>query len=254
MIISIVNQKGGVGKTTTTLCLGAALAEQGRKVLVVDLDPQRNATTFLHGSEYKGLSTNDMIYFAVRELPLDVSSFICYSDKEKLDYIPAVPDLASAPGILATGRDSNTVLSAILHLPYFSKYDYILLDCKPSLDLLVVNALVASHSLIVPVEPEDFAIDGLGDLLDTIGRVKGRYNNTLDINGVLISRANMARKKTRELTEQLRQTFGSMVYDTVIPNWAELGHAKDAGVTVLQVKGSSMGQLYRQLAEEVVIR
>lgn len=254
-IISIVNQKGGVGKTTTTLSLGAALAEQGQRVLIVDLDPQRNATTSLFGGEYKGLSVNDLIYFAVRQLPLQFEDYIRYNDKENLDYIPSVPDLASAPSILAGCRDSNTVLASILRNSYFeNRYDYILIDDKPSLDLLVVNSLVASHELIIPVEPEDYAIDGLSDLMDTVKRIQESFNYELEINGILISRANMQRSKTRDADRVLREVFGELVYDTVIPNWAAIGHAAARGVTVVQVKGSNMGALYRQLAKEVTNR
>lgn len=254
-IITIVNQKGGVGKTTTTLSLGAALAEQGQRVLIVDLDPQRNATSSLFGGDYAGLSINDLIYFAVRGLPIHMEDYIRYSEKEHVDYIPSVPDLASAPSILATNRDSNTVLSRIFHAPYFeTRYDYILIDDKPSLDLLVVNSLVASDQLIVPVQPEDYALDGIADLWSTIDRIRDAFNAELDLNGILISRANLSRKETKKNMELLRETFGSLVYETIVPDWADVSHAQEKGVTVLQLKGSKLGDRFRALTQEVTDR
>lgn len=249
--ISIVNQKGGVGKTTTVLNLASALAEAGKRVLVVDLDSQRNATTTLHVSEYAGPSISDLIYLTVRSLPVEISDYIQHNDRENVDYLPSVPALSSVPAFIATDRDSNSVLYRILHAPYFEKYDYILLDCKPSLDLLVSNALVASDSVIIPVEPEDYAVDGLGDLLETVQRIQDHYNGP-DVQGILISRANTTRNKAKKVETLLRESFGDLVFKTVIPNLAEIANAKDRGCSTLQIKGSRLGALYRELAKEVM--
>jgi len=254
-IISSVNQKGGVGKTTTSLNLASALAETGKRVLVVDLDPQRNATTTLNGDvEYTGQSISDLIYFAVRGLPINITEYIRYNESEGIDYIPSVPALSSVPSFLATDRDSGSVLARLLRTPYFEKYDYIIIDCKPSLDLLVTNALAASDEIIIPVEPEDYAIDGLADLMDTVHRIQDRYNEQLAVNGILISRANMTRGKAKRTEAMLRENFGESVFDTVIPNLAEIGNAKDKGFSTLKLKGSRLGDLYRQLAKEVMER
>lgn len=254
-IISVVNQKGGVGKTTTTINLAAALAKGGKHVLVVDLDAQRNATTTLNRGEYQGASINDLIYFAVSGTPYDMNYYIRHNDHEGIDYIPACPVLSSAPGILATDRDSSTVLSRILRTPYFEKYDFILIDCKPSLDLLVINALAASHQLIVPVEPEDFAVDGLADLLSTVARIRESFNALLDINGILVTKASMFRKRTSEIISQLREVFADMVFDTVIPNLADAAKAQDAHSSMVNCSESRrLGRLYMEVAKEVLRR
>lgn len=255
-IITIVNQKGGVGKTTTAVSLGAALAEQGKRVLIVDLDPQRSATIMLHGGEYHGSNAiADLIYDFIRQRPMEYPDYILHSDKENVDYIPSVPDLASAPANLANHRNSSTVLAKILHDDFFqSHYDVILIDDKPSLDLLVVNSLVAATELLVPLQPEDLAIEGLADLWDTIEQIRESYNDKLYINGILLSRANMQRKKAKDNLASLRDTFQNLVYDTTIPDWADIGNALDEGVTVLQLKRSKMGGLYRKLAQEVMSR
>lgn len=253
--ISIVNQKGGVGKTTTALSLAAALAEMGKRVLLVDLDPQRNATTTLAGGEYDGLSINDMIYFAVRGLPYYPEDYIRCSDKEHIHYIAAVSDLVTAPSILANGRDSSRVLAGIFGSEYFAaRYDYIIIDDKPSLDLLVVNSLVASDEIIIPVLPEDFAMDGMSDLKETVKQIRQTINPNLGVNGILISRANLARKTTKANIEGLRNLYKQLVYETIIPDYADIGHAQEQGVTVLQLKGSRLGDAFRALAKEVDIR
>lgn len=254
-IIAIVNQKGGVGKTTTTLNLASAMAMMGQHVLVVDLDPQRNATTALHlGQEYSGASISDLIYCTVAGLPYDPASLILNNDIENVDYLPATTMLSTAPTLMATAKDSSSVLAHILRQPYFAKYDYVLMDCKPSLDLLVSNALAAADQIIIPVEPEDYAIDGLADLLDTIDQIRERHNAQLEINGILISRANMTRGKAKRMEAALRDTFGALVYDAVLPNLAEIGNAQDKHHSVVQERNSRLGKLYIELAKEVITR
>ena len=255
-IISIVNQKGGVGKTTTAINLGAALAREGRRVLIVDLDPQGNATSTLNvGEPFIGKSVNDLIYSAVASggVPEDVGSYIRYSEQEQVDYLPATQMLATAPNLLAQDRESACVLYRILHADYFGKYDYILIDCKPSLDLTVTNALVASDQVIIPVQPSDYAIEGLGALMQTIDSVRERYRDNLSINGILITLASTTRAKTAQATEQLREFFGALVYDTVLPNLADAGKADDLHCSMVTM-GGRLGKLYVELAKEVEAR
>ena len=254
-IITIVNQKGGVGKTTTALNLSAALAEMGKRVLLVDLDPQRNATTTLTGGEFEGLSVNDIIYFAVRNLAYHPEDYIRYSDREHIYYIPAVPDLVTVPSILANSRDSSRVLAGIFRGEYFAnRFDYVIIDDKPSLDLLVVNSLAASDEIIIPVLPEDYALDGMADLKGTVEQICESINPNLQVNGILISRANLTRRNTKSNIEALRETFGRMVYETVIPDYADIGRAQEQGVTVVQLRGSRLGNAFRELAKEVTRR
>lgn len=254
-VITIVNQKGGVGKTTTCVNLSAAMAMLGKHVLVLDLDPQRNATTALHlGQEYSGASISDLIYCTVAGLPYDPAPLILNNDIENVDYLPATPMLSTAPTLMATAKDSNSVLSTILRQPHFAKYDYVLMDCKPSLDLLVSNALAAANQVIIPVEPEDYAVDGLADLLDTIDQIRDRHNERLKINGILISKVNTTRGKAKRMEVALRDTFGNLIYDTVLPNLAEIGNAQDKHHSVVQERNSRLGKLYMELAKEVIAR
>ena len=230
------------------------MAKLGKHVLVVDLDPQCNASTTLNlGIQHQGPSINDLIYFTVSGLPIDMEHFIQHNEMESVDFIPSTQILATAPNILAQDKDSYVVLRRLLHHEYLKNhYDYILIDCKPSLDLLVGNALVASDSVIVPVEPDDYAIDGLGDLWDTVLGIQERYNEGLDINGILITLANLNRKVTKRIIEQLRESFGDMVYNTVLPNLADVGNAKDLKRSMVNCPNSRLSRLYEQLAEEVI--
>lgn len=252
-IISIVNQKGGVGKTTTTINLASALARRGKRVLVVDLDPQRNATTSLNqNKQYTGPGVSDLIYFSVSGYPYELGSFVRHNETEGVDYIPSTPMLASAPNILAQDRDSYMVLRRLLRVRELENYDCILIDCKPSLDLLVGNALVASDSVIVPVQPDDYSLDGLGDLWSTVDGIRDRYNENLEIGGILITLADQRRKVTRRIIAELRESFGDLVYDTVLPNRADCANAKEQGLSAVACPGNQLGRLYEELAEEVL--
>lgn len=254
-IISIVNQKGGVGKTTTTINLAAALAKRSERVLVIDLDPQRNATTTLNcNKQYTGPGINDLIYFSVSSYPYEIGAFIKRNETENVDFIPSTSMLASAPNILAQDRDSYMVLRRLIRTPELEeRYDFALIDCKPSLDLLVGNALVASDSMIVPVQPDDCSLDGLADLWSTVEGIQERYNENLQIGGILITLADRRRKVTKRIINELREIFGDLVYQTVLPNSADCGNAKEQGRSVVNYSGNQLGQLYEEFAEEVLM-
>ncbi len=255
--ISIMNLKGGVGKTTTCYNLAAALAKLGRRTVVIDLDPQSNLTKSMHRKEYQaGESINDLLYFTVAGVPKDYGAYILHNDAENVDYVPATSMLNSAPSILATAQDSGYILSRVLKAPRFSSfYDYCLIDCKPAMDLLTMNALAASDELLVPIEPEDYAVDGIGSVLNALASAQGSYNENLQINGYLISKASMQRRKTKQVITSVRSLLGSKVYETVIPNLAEMGKAQDEKrSTVNCAKSPTLGGLYVELAKAVMER
>lgn len=251
--ICICNQKGGVGKTTSCINLGAALAKLNQKVVLIDLDSQRNLTKTIQSEDHHNRSIADLIYNEASQLDYDPSQYIFRNKVEGLDYIPASPMLASAPTILATSNDSLRTLSTILHRDYFQRYDYVLIDCRPSLDLLSVNALAASDELIVPVEPEQYAVDALSDLWASFERTK-TVNPRLRVNGILITKADYRRKLTREIEADLRQTFADTVYQTVLPMLSDAAKAASEQRSTVQMKDSRLGHLYIEVAKEVMAR
>lgn len=250
--VCICNQKGGVGKTTSCINLGAALAKLNQNVMLVDLDSQRNLTKTIQSEDHHNRSIADLIYNEASRLDYDPSQYIFRNNYEGLDYIPASPMLASAPTILATSDDSLRALSSILHRDYFQRYDFVLIDCRPSLDLLSVNALAGSDELIVPVEPEQYAVDALGDLWASFERTKS-INNKLRVNGILITKADYRRKLTREIEADLRETFGDTVYKTVLPMLSDAAKAASEQCSAVKMN-SRLGNLYIEVAKEVMER
>lgn len=239
-ILSIVNQKGGVGKTTTTVNLGAALAKLNRKILLVDLDSQRNLTKTVQAADHHNRSIADLIYSEASRLEYDPSEYVFHNETENMDYIPASPMLASAPSILATSDNSSMVLSLILHHDFYQKYDFVLVDCRPSLDLLSVNALAASDEIMVPVEPEQYAVDGLGDLWASIERTKKSSNPSLKINGILITKADTR----RTLLQDARTIFGGFAYE--LPYAPQAAEKMAAGELLTGLNAATAGVVFEQ--------
>ena len=249
--IAICNKKGGVGKTTVTANLAAALAHLNQKVLVIDLDSQCNLSSTV-GTTMSGLSSSDLLYFAVSGQSIASEQFICANREEGIDYIPGSKLLDSAPSFLATQGDGSTVLHSILQRAEFEYYDYVLLDCRPCLDLVVVNALAASDGVIIPVEPEEYAVDGLLDLMDVIAQTHDRVNPNLHIMGILVNRAVQQRNLTKKTIEDLRTCFGQLVMETVIPFLAEAPMAASEKRTCVSGKKSRLGTCFIELAKEVM--
>lgn len=253
--LSICNQKGGVGKTTTTMNLAAALAKLGKRVLTIDLDPQRNLShTLGFEPDRQPTTANELIYFNCYGMPCEYERFVRHNEREAVDYIPSTPALSSAPTLLATIQDGDQVLCRALSDDFFQQYDFILLDCKPSLDLLTVNALGASDGLLIPIEPEEYAVNGLADLLSTVQNVRQKLNPRLDITGVLMTRADSRRKSVQAIRSDLIEVLGEKVFDTTIPFLAEASDAAKCRESCVNRRGSRIGELYMEVAREVVTR
>ena len=232
-IISVINQKGGVGKTTTVINLAAGLAEMEKKVLVIDLDPQGNATTGLGLCNSE--NSSDTIYGALNGTK-SISQVIKKTNFDKLDLITSNVDLSGLE--LETAGDSKRAFILKEELSLYlkdsgKKYSYILIDCPPSLSLLTVMALVSSHSLVVPLQTEFFALEGLTQLIKTIERIKVSLNPGLKIRGILLTMYDKRNKLSSQVEKEARDYFSNQVYSTVIPRNVRLSEAPSHGVPVL---------------------
>ncbi|MEA2498505.1 MAG: chromosome partitioning protein [Actinomycetota bacterium] len=249
-VVSIVNQKGGVAKTTTTVNVAAGLALRGHRVLIVDIDPQANATTGLgQPREREGPSTYDVI---LDDLPLEDA--VVSSQIAGLDLVPASSDLAGAEVELVAALDRERRLQRALQSGT-GRYDVIFVDCPPSLGLLTVNALVGAHDLIVPVQCEYYALEGLGQLLGNAERVRRGLNPDLRIFGFLLTMFDARTRLASQVEDEVRKHFGKLVFETRIPRSVRISEAPSYGEPVLTLDPSSRGSVaYRLLAAEVEAR
>ncbi|SHE31092.1 chromosome partitioning protein [Ruegeria intermedia] len=248
-IIAVANQKGGVGKTTTAINLAAGLAEAGCKVLVVDLDPQGNASTGL-GVEDRDWTTYDLI---LDEAPL--AAVVQETELENLYIIPATVDLSSADIELISNEKRSYLLHDALRQPAIDAFglDFILIDCPPSLNLLTVNAMVAAHSVLVPLQSEFFALEGLSQLMLTIREVRQTANPDLRIEGVVLTMYDNRNKLSRQVEKDARDNLGEMVFKTKIPRNVRVSEAPSFAMPVLQYDSGSLGAMaYRHLAREIM--
>lgn len=249
-IIAIANQKGGVGKTTTAFNLGSCLAIDGKHVLLVDADPQANATSGLgldpsesEVSVYECLVDNYPAAEAVRPTCI-----------EGLEIIPSRIDLVGAEVELMNRPDRDRVLSRVLG-PLKEAYDYILIDCSPSLGVITVNALTAADSVIIPVQAEYFALEGISQLLNTIRIIKSRLKPTLEIEGFLLTMYDARLRLANQIYEELKGHFGDMVFKTVIPRNIKLSESPSHGLPVILYDSDSRGAIaYSQLSRELISR
>ncbi|WP_229742865.1 ParA family protein [Gordonia jinhuaensis] len=250
-VIAVCNQKGGVGKTTSTINLGAALAECGRRVLLVDLDPQGALSAGL-GVAHQDLDLT--IYNALVPPPVSVDEILMRTRVDGLDLLPSNIDLSAAEIQLVTEVGREQTLARALH-PVLDRYDYVLIDCQPSLGLLTVNALACADTVLIPMECEYFSLRGLALLTDTVDKVRDRLNPRLTLGGILVTMFDARTLHSREVMARVVEVFGDKVYDTVINRTVRFPETSVAGEPITSWAPKSAGAAaYRSLAREVIYR
>jgi chromosome partitioning protein len=245
-VYAFANQKGGVGKTTTAINLAACLAEAGERALVVDLDPQANATSGL-GMRANGTSSYDLLDGAPLEDLVKATAF------DNLFLVPSKPELAGAAVELSRRDDGDRYLAQALE--HADGYDFVLLDCPPSLGPLTVNALAAADRVIVPVQTEYYALEGLAQLVQSINLIKARLNPRLEIAGVLLTMADGRTRLSAEVEAEVRRHFGELVFAAVVPRSVRVAEAPSHGLPVTHYDRRSRGaEAYWKVAMELVER
>ena len=247
-IYALANQKGGVGKTTTAINVAACLAEAGARVLLVDFDPQANATTGLGFRPPRGRSTYELLHGGT------LDEIIVPTEIERLDLAPAHPDLAAANVELPAREDRERILGDALR-SIGDRYPYVIVDCPPSLGMLTLNALAAANRLIVPVQCEYYALEGLTQLLESVELIRARVNPSLALSGLLLTMHDGRTRLSQDVAAEVRQHFGGKVFDAVIPRSVRLAEAPSHGRPITSYDPSSAGaDAYYRLAIEVVER
>lgn len=250
-IIAIANQKGGVGKTTTTINLAAALVEAGKRVLLVDLDPQGNASTGL-GVD---LEDRDFTTYELLLDDIDLNDVIKSTDYEGLFIVPATVDLSSADIELFNNEKRSFLLHDALRQTRMDDFelDYVLIDCPPSLNLLTVNAMIAAHSVLIPLQSEFFALEGLSQLMMTIREVRQAGNKDLRIEGVVLTMYDRRNNLSQQVENDARSNLGEVVFKTMIPRNVRVSEAPSFAMPVLSYDSHSKGAMaYRDLAAELI--
>jgi chromosome partitioning protein len=249
-VIVIANQKGGVGKTTTAINLSASLAANDLRILLIDSDPQGNATTGLGVAKGGDRPT----LYSVLLGDADIASSIVHTEFEGLDLIPSDKNLVAANLELIDVENRESKLRDKL-VSVRSQYQYVLIDCPPALDLLTVNAMVAADSILIPIQCEFFALEGISQLIDTIDRIRNSFGNALTVEGVLLTMYDERMNLTRQVEQDLREFFEQAVFQTVIPRSVRLAEAPSFGKPILAYDVRSRGaESYIQLAKEILER
>ena len=249
-IIAIANQKGGVGKTTTAVNLGAALGVLEKKVLLIDADPQANATSGL-GIDVHGIQLGT---YQLLDHSIKIEDAILPTESPNLDLVPSHIDLVASEIELVDKASREQMLKKALN-GSINQYDYILIDCAPSLGLITLNSLVAANSLIIPIQCEYFALEGLGKLLNTIKSVQKLHNKDLDIEGLLLTMYDTRLRLSNQVVEEVKKHFGKMVFKTIIQRNIKLSEAPSFGEDIISYDASSRGaKSYLSLGSEIIKR
>lgn len=250
-IICIANQKGGVGKTTTSINLSSALANQGKRVLIVDMDPQGNASSGLGIKRYDS-QDNNIYHVLIGEKTIPET--IQKTSEANLSIIPATPDLVGAEIELVDIPQREYRLKSAL-VSIHDQFDYLLIDCPPSLGLLTLNALTAANSFLVPLQCEYYALEGLSQLLNTAGLVKKSLNPNLHIEGIVLTMFDTRNNLSHQVVTEIRNHFGEKVFSAIIPRNVRLSEAPSHGQSIFHYDAKSIGALkYQELAQELIQR
>lgn len=254
-VIAITNQKGGVGKTTTTFNLGVALAKQGKKVLVVDVDPQSNLTTYAgwYNEDELKYTLSDLMEQSMNDEEIKIKESILHH-KENIDLIPSSLNLSALENALAYAMSREYTLRNCLSVVK-DDYDYILLDCQPSLGMLTINALASADSVLIPVQCEYFALRGMTDLFKIINKVRRQINPTLKIDGALLTLVDKRTNLSKEIQNQIKDNYGSILklYDTHIPRAVKTAESTSSGGSVFTYdKSGVVAEAYSSFAKEVL--